>query len=260
MSTNQLQLAVLEKEYDIVLKAYEESIQTYIESLNVDANTNKSFVRLPRKTWWGSESLQEKSDLTVDECEALCASSKKCSGATFNTQKRHCWTRAGTGKIKASSEADNVAIVPTKIAALQKMNALNDKLVDLNQQISDLLGSQGSSSSSQDVTQQLDTSYENLLRQKLAMGAELQDYYSIQQNEENQHLYANQQQITMRFLWFIVCLLMLFALKQMYEPPIPLMMWFGIVSALMVMSFAFKNPMGFVLVLLVLMGLIVAKT
>lgn len=93
------------------------------------------FISLAGRTFWGTTGLSEGAVATTTECEDMCAIDEKCSGATFNSDKRYCWTRSGDGHgITAGTEMDT-ALMPAHLQSARVVQKLNDKLTALNIQI-----------------------------------------------------------------------------------------------------------------------------
>ena len=63
--------------------------------------------------------------------------------------------------------------------------------------------------------QELNQSYNKLLEQKIELDKQLQEYYSIEQEESNQSIYVTQQNASFRLWVFIAALVVLITLKKM---------------------------------------------
>ena len=165
----------------------------YGDSTNYTKNTspvypNKiKFTALKGRTWWGQSGLSEGPITTQKECENMCVNSDKCSGATFNPVKKYCWTRTGDSSLTVGRD-DDYALITQQKAAMSVMKQLNQKLLDLNQEINSEL-----KIINPEVEQQykeknqkqlkLSLSYNQLLEQKVEIDKQLQEYYSIHQEE-----------------------------------------------------------------------------
>ena len=135
-----IKLESLEKEYAVVLKQYEEYYNNYTKNLNTNTANDgvTQFATLKGRTYWGQYGIQEKSVKTVNECESMCASDLKCTGATFNPSKRYCWTRGGDGNITNGTDTD-IAIIPESKQNLIILKGLNEKLISINTKINNEL-------------------------------------------------------------------------------------------------------------------------
>jgi chromosome segregation ATPase len=221
MDSSLMKVEALQKEYEVTLQQYQEAMKNYITSLQTSNTTMKpSYVVLKERAWWGTGKLEEGEASTQQECETMCANSSNCSGATFNPVKRYCWTRSGDGPL-TPGDPDDYALIPKQKSALIMMKSLNEKLLSINQQIISEMSNIDPAVKQQDVNRsttykELDSSYQNLLEQKMEMEKQLREYYSIEEDYDNQTLYVNQTALSMRF-WTIVCaIVLLVTMSKMY--------------------------------------------
>jgi hypothetical protein len=221
MDSSLIKVETLQKEYEVTLQQYQEAVKNYITSLETSSgSTDNPYVALKERAWWGTGKLAEGEANTQQDCEAMCANSVNCSGATFNPVKRYCWTRSGDGPL-TPGEPDDYALIPKQKSALIVMKSLNEKLLSINQQIISEMSKMNPNVEQQDVDrsktyQELDSSYQNLLEQNIEMERQLQEYYSIEEDYDNQTLYVNQAALSMKF-WVIVCaIVLLVTMSKMY--------------------------------------------
>jgi chromosome segregation ATPase len=221
MDSSLMKVEALQKEYEVTLQQYQEAMKNYISSLQTtDAITEKSYVARKERAWWGTGKLEEGEANTQQECEAMCANSSNCSGATFNPVKRYCWTRSGDGPL-TPSEPDDYALIPKQKSAIIAMKSLNEKLLSINQQIISEMSNIDPAVKQQDTNRnttykELDSSYQNLLEQKMEMEKQLREYYSVEEDYDNQTLYVNQKALSMK-IWVIVCaVVLLVTMSKMY--------------------------------------------
>ena len=240
---------------------------SYTTKLTPTYPNSTAYTALPGRTWWGQGSVAEGTVDTQEECENMCTSADNCSGATFNPVKRYCWSRTGDGIISAGIDSD-YALIPQQKAALIVMKGLNDKLLSINEQITNEL-----KNSSPDVQKQfqqinekqqnLTDSYQRLLEQKMEMEKQLQEYYSINEDNKNQTLFVNQQTISMRFWVLITCLVLLVTLNKLYgadSPSIAITILLLIIIVLIVLTYSLSSPAGFAMWFIVLLGIIMMKS
>lgn len=260
-----IKVEALQKEYEVTLQQYQEAVKNYIAALQ--STSTVQFTALKGRTWWGTGGVNEGAANTKEECETMCANSSNCSGATFNPVKRYCWTRSGDNSITAG-ETDDYALVPKQKAALNIMKTLNDKLLSINEEISNELKNvnpevEEQMREKQIKQQELNKSYQSLLEQKIEVEQQLQEYYSIEQENENQSLYANQQSTTMRFWVLITAIIILITIKKMYgsdNPPLSVTIWFLILIILIILTYSLNSPAGFVTWFVLILVVILMKT
>ena len=259
-----IKVKTLQKEYEVILQQYQEAAKNYISYLQNSDSSN--YTALQGRTWWGIEGINESSAETQAECENMCASDEKCSGATFNPVKKYCWTRTGDGSLSAGLD-DDYALIPQQKSALIVMKGLNDQLLSINEQITNELKKsnpyiQQQSQEKNMQQQKLSESYQKLLEQKMEMEKQLQEYYSIEQDYDNQSLYVNQQTVSMRFWVLITCLILLVTFNKMYgseSPPIAITLWLLIIIVLIVLTYSLSSPAGFAMWFIVLLAAILMK-
>lgn len=254
-----IRIETLQKEYEVVLQEYQESGKNYIMALQSGTN---EFVALKGRSWWGTSGLSEGPVSSQEECENMCANSQECSGATFNPVKHYCWTRKGESSITVGRD-DDYALLTQQKASLSTMKRLNQKLLDLNSEISDELTNINPEVEAQNKEkdlkqQQLSESYQKLLEQKVELDRQLQDYYSVEQEEENQSLIVNQQNISLRFWVLIVCLVLIFTIKRIVGASslsFAVICWLAIIIVLIMLTYTLSTPSGFMMVFLGILGI-----
>lgn len=245
----------------------------YGDSTNYTTNTSpvypnsSNFTALRGRTWWGTAGLSEGTVNTQEECENMCANSDKCSGATFNPVKRYCWTRTGDNGITAGLDTD-YALVTQQKAALSVMKYLNERLLTLNQQIANELQNINPEVRQQyeeknQKQQELNQSYNKLLEQKIELDKQLQEYYSIDQEENNQSIYVTQQNVSFRFWVLITALVVLITIKRIFgseNPPISITIWVLIIILLIILTYSLSTPAGFLVWFILLVSMILMKS
>ena len=95
------------------------------------------------------------------------------------------------------------------------------------------------------------------------MEKQLQNYYSIEEENQNQSLYVNQQNVSMRFWALITCLILLVTLNKLYgadNPSIAISLWLFIIIILIVLTYSLSSPSGFAMWFIVLLGIILVKS
>jgi hypothetical protein len=169
-----IKLETLQKEYEVTLQQYQEGIKNYITTLQSGTeSTTNTFSALKGRSWWGTQGLTEGGVQTQDECQAMCANTTNCSGATFNPDKHYCWARGGHGSLTPGLDND-YALIPAQKAALIVMQSLNDRLLTLADQIANEMKMMQPVVEEQmkekNMNQtKLNISYQHLLKQKMEM-------------------------------------------------------------------------------------------
>jgi hypothetical protein len=203
----------------------------YGDSTNYTTNTSavypnsNLFTALKGRSWWGTGALKEGTVSTQKECEDMCASTTQCSGATFNPVKRYCWTRSGDSTITKGKD-DDYALITQQKEALSNMKYLNQRLLDLNREITNELQNINPELKQQYnekkiKQEQLHSSYDKLLEQNKSLEDDLRQYYSIEQEENNQTLFVNQQNIYLKFWVLITFIVVFITIKQFFNIKFP---------------------------------------
>jgi len=269
-----IKLEVLQKEYDVLLQQYEEAVNNYIATLQsnivnpaTEVATSSNVVALKGRTWWGTQGLAEGGVDTQEQCEALCASVKNCTGATFNPVKRYCWARGGESKLTPGLD-DDYALIPQQKAALTEMKGLNERLIALNIEIMTMMQTMEPQMQAQKEEKtinytNLNTSYQKLLDQKVEMEKQLEEYNSAEQDYENQNLYATQQNISYRNWFIIMLIVVLVTLKKMYgagSASINMIFWLFMFCLLFNLTFNLGQPTGFITWAFLFMVIVLMRT
>jgi hypothetical protein len=266
INSSLIKVQALQKEYDVTLQQYQEAGQNYISTLSAQSN-DIVFSALKGRTWWGTNGLSEGIVNTQEECENMCANSPECSGATFNPVKRYCWTRTGDMGLSPGINSDYALITQQK-ASLSIMKYLNQRLLDINKQISDEV-----TNINPEVNQifdeknqkqkELNLYYTKLLQQKIELDKQLQEYNSIEEEENNQYITINQENISFRFWFLIAGLVVLITIQRIVGAkfnPLPQIIWFLIFILLIILTYSLSTPAGFLVWGVLLVSIILMKT
>lgn len=216
IKTALIKVETLQKEYEVTLQQYQEAGQNYITSLQTtDPSNNVDFTSLKGRTWWGTSSLNKDTATSTDECTNMCLNLENCSGATYNESQNYCWMRSGNSSITTGRDTD-YAIIPKQKAELEAMKSLNQKLLELIEEIQQEIQIINPKIEEQrdeinKKKKSLQNSHKQLLEQKIEMERQLNEYYSINQEEENKTLVVNQQNISVKMWSLITCLGLLVA-------------------------------------------------
>jgi hypothetical protein len=242
IDASMLRLNTLEKEYDVILKQYEEAYNNYISDVNESTETTV-FRSLPGRTWWGTNGLKENVASTKEECESMCASDINCAGATFNSDKKYCWTRSGNGILTKGKDED-VAIIPKLKSDIIILTFLNNQLISINKSIQEELSVMNpkveETQKENDIKmQKLKEYYNQLTDEKDDMDKLIKKYSTIEEGNENQELYVNKENISYKNWTLIAIILFAILLKMLVENSIIanfVNVIIGIIIILMILS------------------------
>ena len=171
------------------------------------------YTELPGRTWWGTYGIKEGAVKTKEECISMCASDSSCTGATFNPVKRYCWTRGGDGTVSVGSP-DDTALIPKLKGVLLILSVLNDKLISINEElraetkkITPTLKEEEKHNEHQQ--RKFDKYYNELYYDKSEMSKMLNEYNNIDAELNDQTLFVNQQNLSLR-LWTLFTIIICF--------------------------------------------------
>jgi hypothetical protein len=109
----------------------------------------------------------------------------------------------------------------------------------------------------------LSDSYQHLLEQKVAMEKQLQEYNSIEEDYENQNLYATQQNMAYSNWTIIAIAVVIITIKKMYgssSVSVNMIFWVVMLVLLFRLSFNLGQPSGFLVWFILLMIIILMQT
>jgi hypothetical protein len=253
-----LKLQVLENEFNLVMKQYEQAHLNYISSLQTGGALNDAnkFVSLQGRVFWGTAGLKEGNVDSEDSCKALCSSDPLCTGATYNSAKAYCWTRSGKGDVAVGLETDN-ALISDVTQNINTIKQLNDKLTDLNQKIektlSEIVPEQDAQVEEKNTKQsQLQKVYQQLLADRRNIDKMIKDYRMLDQQYNDNSIYVEQTN-SAYILWFIFAVLIIFfTLKLQFFPnlksnPVRFIFWFCIAVIFAIVTTHLNSAPGFFL-------------
>jgi hypothetical protein len=267
-----LTLESLEKEYENTMTLYQQAQTNYNSALNgvvskttssdVVTSNGKRYVLVPSKVFWGTESLEQKSVSTIDACVAMCSADTKCTGATFDSSAKSCWTRSGNAGL-VSGSATQTAIVSELINAANTLDTLNIKLIDLLKRMNDinktttvkLQSTTDNTISTNNIY--LGKRFESLMADRENINNILKEYgeINVKNNDQSMYLYQNQ---TSYILWSLLCFIFIIIVVKLLVFPNVSFNWFRfffwtiIVSCLFILVSFLKLTYGFILFSLII--------
>lgn len=265
-----MNIKTLEKEYNSVLKQYEEAYKNCNAKLNAmasDTNSSQGFTSFPNNSFWGSGSLKEGSVSSQYDCESMCASDENCSGATYNPDKKYCWSRKGYGTLAVSvNGSSDIALLPDVKACMITLKSLNKRLLDINQQLTTAISNSSPKMETQEIENQtkndeLHKYYAQLLVERLQMDNLVKDNETINSEYENQTLMVNQANGSLRFWTVIACVFFIIVLNQFRgkRATVSSIFWLIIMIALIVLSFSISDISGFTVWAILILIIILMK-
>lgn len=253
-----LKLEVLENEFNLVMKQYEQAHMNYIASLQSQGALNDAnkFVSLQGRVFWGTSGLKEGAVDSEDKCKALCSSDPLCTGATYNSAKSYCWTRSGKGTIAVGKD-EEYALISDVTQNANNIKQLNDRLTDLNQKIektlSEIVPEQEEQIKEKNLKhERMQKVYQQLVADRKNIDEMLKEYKMLDQQYSDNSIYV-QQTNTAYILWFIFAIIIVFfTLKLQFFPnfksnPVRFIFWFCITVLFVIVTTHINEAPGFFL-------------
>ena len=269
--SNVLKLQSLQSEFKLVMTQYQQAYANYISSLrsSSDPASKKSFVAIPDSDYGGENSKVISFDTSpsVEDCIALCSANSSCTGATYVSDIKHCWMRRGENYIYPDIDT-NSAIVPELMQNTQVLNMLNQKLLDINKNMEETLGSMSSSENSdiadKDLKKgELTSIYNSLMEERRNINKMIDNSTAIEQSYTDNSIYVSQNNTTYTFWSLVALIIVVFTLKMQFYPELQLNMaslvyWITITILFITLMMQLNTPTGY-LVWLALIAMVILQ-
>jgi hypothetical protein len=228
-----MDLENLQQEYSNLLIKYKQAVTDYISYLNIEAEqpcanfsadsknidhkcydykiNNPPLTSIQGMAYTGTGSAGQSTANTLQECQADCASSSTCTGATFLSGK--CNLRIGDSPIIPSSN-DSYAIIPKGKQLLMNMNDLNNQLLNINKQITDKI--QIGEPVYNNFKSQNDTKSQELLKNYKELEAERENIIKLLKEYETLDTTENENQIKITQNYYTYILLFILAIAVIF--------------------------------------------
>lgn len=268
LKSDLMNIKALEREYNSVLKQYEEAYKNCNSKLHAVANTNtKSFTSFDNRSYWGSGGLKEGTVASQAACETMCASDVKCTGATFNTDNNYCWARSGNGPLSVSVHgSSDKALLPDVTACVITLKTLNTRMLEINKQLTTAIDNSSPQVEIQNRENEskrdaLHKYYAQLLAERIQMDELVKENETIDAEYTNQSLIVEQQNGSLRFWILIACVISLIIVNQMIgkTSSVASIFWLFIMIALIVVSFSIGNVSGFAVWTMLILIIVLMK-
>jgi hypothetical protein len=147
------------------------------------------------QAFWGTHGLTGVNSNSLQECSALCSSDNRCTGATFNPDKRLCWTRGGPGSTMPALPND-YAIIPKSKQLLDISDSINRQINNVNRQMQiridqlySIYGRQIEKRNSNDYN--LINEYNNLNSERKKINEIIKEYQTLEQTENESSIFIS---------------------------------------------------------------------
>lgn len=216
VDTKLLQLQKIDKEINLNLCRYKQSVNDYLQ--NISVSKDKTLVTYPNMEFWGSNGIQDGFVNDEEQCLNMCLNNGSCSGATYDKSKKYCWARTGESQVLTNEKT--VAIVSPKIKQIKHMKVLNDKILKLQQKKMLMLNSiddTGLLESNETEKIKLDKFIKKINNENIKLNELLEDNFSNKRDYENSSLVVNKNTIYYNISFVLVIIAVFICIKAISQ-------------------------------------------
>lgn len=202
-NTITMNLENLQQQYSNLLISYQQAVANYLNYLSqMNSTTEENLIELPGKAYNGTGSAGASQATNLQDCIASCSNSSNCTGATFVSNQ--CLLRTGDSPIISSSE-NSYAIIPKSKKLLLTMENINEKLINVNQNITRVMNKANPLYNSQveqrfEQQQNLIQNYWKLNEEREKILSLLKEYETLDNTSINDKIKITQNYYTYIFL------------------------------------------------------------
>ena len=206
-----LNLEYLTKKYQNLLVEYQQAVANYTnyikqqtDASNADVSNNTivngdTMVTIKGVQYWGTAGISQTTSNSMNECKAACAATSNCSGAIYNAidySEPMCWLRSGESNIVVGREND-YSFIKKDQYLLSIIQSLNEKLLDTNQQITEIITSEqpvfdSNTIDSQEQNTTLINNYKQLTQEREKISQLVNEYQVLEQQQIQGDIKTNQ--------------------------------------------------------------------
>jgi hypothetical protein len=211
-----LELETLSKQYDIILKQYQQTVLDYVSFLK-QTNQTDTFITIKGQSFWGAQALSTLQNSTLAKCKISCATTTNCSGATFDSKLSNCYLRSGKGQATVSSK-NYTAIVSKNIYYITTLQKLNNDLTIINSKILAQIngGYKAYETNKKNNTllkNKLVKNYYALVKERELLNEQIQEYQNINEDFNDTNLKTNANYNSYLLLLFFVIIFIIVLMK-----------------------------------------------
>lgn len=206
---NTINLEMLQNKYSGLLQKYNTAVNNYINYVNEQTlnNAKPQFVNIKGYSYNGTGKLSNTPNKakTVQQCEASCANTSKCSGATFIASK--CYLSEGDSNITPSTSS-SYAVITVGKQMLLNIDSLNQELLSVNGEIQNLIKSDNPIydklvEENSIANAKLLDNYAQLLEERKRIEDMINEYNTLSETED-----MNQIMVTKRYYTYILLVIL----------------------------------------------------
>lgn len=178
-------MEILSNKFNNLLTQYQDTYQDFVNTITYDNNTLTS---VNNSAFIGGSNINNIEHSTVNNCMSSCSSTKSCSGATFDNNKKTCTLSSGSGNIVKSQ--NQTAIVKQALYYSHQLQKINNELTSVNNSIMNLANSSSSDfqqtqQTAQQKAQILQQNYNTLEQERMEIEQLIRQYETLNSAYEN---------------------------------------------------------------------------
>ena len=178
-------MEILSNKFNNLLTQYQDTYQDFVNTITSDNNTLTS---VNNSAFIGGSNINNIEHSTVNNCMSSCSSTKSCSGATFDNNKKTCTLSSGSGNIVKSQ--NQTAIVKQALYYSHQLQKINNELTSVNNSMMNLANSSSSDfQQTQQMAQQkaqiLQQNYNTLEQERMEIEQLIRQYETLNSAYEN---------------------------------------------------------------------------
>lgn len=221
-----INLEELKSRYNNLLIQYKQAVANYVNYLKNNSNqtsSNLKFINMQGQAFWGTSGITSFNTNSIDTCQATCASTPGCTGATFNPDKQSCWIQTGDGPV-IPAMANDYAIVPEGNYLINVVDSINKQLISINEQIISQIDEGEPEYNRQAMNRdynktELEIEYQNLLNERNKIKKMVRDYENLNSAEQQGSIMINKNYSSYIFFILISCII-IFIIYKISSPSV----------------------------------------
>ena len=178
-------MEILTNKFNNLLTQYQDTYQDFVNTISSD---NNSLTSVNNSAFIGGSNINNIEHSTVNNCMSSCSSTKSCSGATFDNNKKTCTLSSGSGNIVNSQ--NQTAIVKQALYYSNQLQKINNELTSVNNSIMNLANSKSDNyKRTTEITEQktdiLQQNYNTLEEDRMQIEELIRQYETLNSAYEN---------------------------------------------------------------------------
>lgn len=235
-----IRLKTLEKEYNVLLKQYVEAKKNFIEALQADEKAENAYIIKNDSAIFQDRDTGKifENVFTVENCRDLCIENK-CDGADYIKESAYRYGQGGafkdlcvlyrgnprSGALNTYERKGVTSIIRKYSYYLDKMGDTIMRLLRLNRNILQAIEDvdpmyQQDIEAKKIRAQELFKNYEHLIKERDIVNQKMDEYSMLAQKYSDENINAGRQYGLVNAWGFVVFIIILFALREMFQVPI----------------------------------------